>query len=161
MLGMVIHLQIREKHVENPASHRLSLEMPVAYVFGVTLHLQCYSIQDVLSIASAMVIPLYLSNCLGNPLTWRCCLLKVQKYWGGFVVGKPPCGIAVTAVGLAGPWNWQKEVEGTRTWWTSIALPALPSTQHLQSLVRYLPQLPRMCTSQVRLSNYAADLSNN
>lgn len=36
MLGMVIHLQIREKHVENPASHRLSLEMPVACVFGVT-----------------------------------------------------------------------------------------------------------------------------
>lgn len=69
MLGMVIHLQIREKHVENPASHHLSLEMPVACVFGVTLHLQCYGIQDVLSIASAVVIPLYLSNCLGNPLT--------------------------------------------------------------------------------------------
>lgn len=48
MLGMVIHLQIREKHVENPASHGLSLEMPVADVFGVTVHLQCYSMQDVL-----------------------------------------------------------------------------------------------------------------
>lgn len=68
MLGMVIHLQIREKHVENPASHALSFEMPVADVFGVTLHLQCYSIQDVLSIFSAMVIPLCLSRCLGNPL---------------------------------------------------------------------------------------------
>lgn len=58
MLGMVIHLQIREKHVENPASHGLSLEMPVADVFGVTVHLQCYSMQDVLSIVSATVIPL-------------------------------------------------------------------------------------------------------
>lgn len=58
MLGMVIHLQIREKHVETPASHGLSLEMPVADVFGVTLHLQCYSIQDVLSIASAMILSL-------------------------------------------------------------------------------------------------------
>lgn len=97
MLGMVIHLQIREKHVENPASHGLSLEMPVADVFGVTLHLEWYSIQDVLSIASVMVIPLCLSKCLDNPLTWRCWLLGVQKYWGGFVVGKPPCGIAVPA----------------------------------------------------------------
>lgn len=43
--------------MENPASHRLSLEMPVAYVFGVTLHLQCYSIQDVLSIASCHGYP--------------------------------------------------------------------------------------------------------
>lgn len=69
MLGMVVQLQIREKHVENPASHGLSLEMPVADVFGVTLHLQCYSIQGVLSIASAVVIPLCLSCRLANPLT--------------------------------------------------------------------------------------------
>lgn len=65
---MVIHLEIREKHVENPASHGLSLEMPLTDVFGVTLHHQRYSIQDVLSLASAMVIPLRLSSCLGNPL---------------------------------------------------------------------------------------------
>lgn len=119
-------------------------------------------------VASAMVIPLCLNSCLGNLLPWRCWLLEVEKYWGGFV-GKPPCGIAVTAEGLAGPWDWQKEVERTRTWWISIALlwwmsialPALPSTWHLQSSVRHLPQLPTMCTSQVMLPHYSADLSNN
>jgi len=52
---MVIHLQVREKRVENPVSHHL-FEMPVAYVFGVSLYLQCYGIGGVLSIASSPMV---------------------------------------------------------------------------------------------------------
>lgn len=56
--------------MENPATRCLSFEMPVACVFGVIVHLRCYGIWDVLSVASShMVISLCLKNRLGNPLT--------------------------------------------------------------------------------------------